>query len=108
MFIPTYLKVIYGYLSDTFPILKSKRKSYIMIYYSILAICYMFIYIYFIRLYGFVVKSYITAIITGFFLELGMAGFELMIDTMVVEKVQKDPKDTGKLQVFYYIYRVIV
>lgn len=59
------------------------------------------------RLYGYIVKSFYSAIAVGLILETGMAGYELMIDTLVVERVQNDKNDKGKLQSNCMISRCI-
>ena len=49
-------------------------------------------------LYGFVVRTYKTALVMGIILNACQCGAQLMVDTLVVERVHKETEDEGRGQ----------
>lgn len=76
------------------PIFKHKRVPY-FVFYSVL-VCIAFC------LYGFIVSDYKSALILGVILNTCQCGAQLMIDTLVVERVHKETEDEGRRSVAGY------
>ena len=81
---------MFGYISVSLPIFKHKRVPY-FVFYSVL-VCIAFC------LYGFIVSDYKSALILGVILNTCQCGAQLMIDTLVVERVHKETEDEGRGQ----------
>lgn len=72
------------------PIFKHRRIPYFVFYAIIVFIIYLF--------YGFVVHNYTTALIMGVIVNTAECAAQLMIDTLVVERVYKETDDEGRGQ----------
>ena len=81
---------MFGYLSDSFPIFKHRRIPYFVFYAVIVFLIYL--------VYGFVVHSYSTALIMGIIVNTAECAAQLMVDTLVVERVYKETEDEGRGQ----------
>ena len=81
---------MFGYISDALPIFKHRRIPYFIFYATIVFIIYL--------VYGFVVHSYTTALIMGIIVNTAECAAQLMIDTLVVERVYKETEDEGRGQ----------
>lgn len=81
---------MFGYISDSLPILKHRRVPYFVFYAFIVSIVFM--------TYPFVVHGYKTALIMGIILNTTQCGAQIMIDTLVVERVHKETDDEGRGQ----------
>lgn len=83
-------KLVFGYISDSLPILKHRRVPYFVFYAFIVSFVFM--------TYPFVVHGYKTALIMGIILNTTQCGAQIMIDTLVVERVHKETDDEGRGQ----------
>lgn len=83
-------QLVFGYLSDSLPIFKHRRVPYFIFYAIIVFIIYLF--------YGFVVHNYTTALLMGVIVNTAECAAQLMIDTLVVERVYKETDDEGRGQ----------
>ena len=81
---------MFGYLSDALPIFRHRRIPYFVFYAVIVFLIYL--------VYGFVVHSYSTALIMGIIVNTAECAAQLMIDTLVVERVYKETEDEGRGQ----------
>ncbi|KNB45910.1 qhypothetical protein [Blastocystis sp. subtype 4] len=90
VYIPWSFKLFFGYISDSLPIFKHKRVPYFVFYSFLVAVVFC--------LYGFIVRSYKTALIMGTILNACQCGAQLMVDTLVVERVHKETDDEGRGQ----------
>lgn len=81
---------MFGYISDSLPILKHRRIPYFIFYAFIVAAIFI--------TYPFVVHDYKTALIMGVILNTAQCGAQIMIDTLVVERVHAETDDAGRGQ----------
>ena len=81
---------MFGYISDALPIFRHRRIPYFVFYAVIVFLIYL--------VYGFVVHSYSTALIMGVIVNTAECAAQLMIDTLVVERVYKETEDEGRGQ----------
>ena len=81
---------MFGYISDSLPIFRHRRIPYFVFYAVIVFLIYL--------VYGFVVHSYSTALIMGIIVNTAECAAQLMVDTLVVERVYKETEDEGRGQ----------
>ena len=81
---------MFGYISDALPIFRHRRIPYFVFYAVIVFLIYL--------VYGFVVHSYSTALIMGVIVNTAECAAQLMVDTLVVERVYKETEDEGRGQ----------
>lgn len=81
---------MFGYISDSLPILRHRRVPYFIFYSFCVAIAFC--------LYGVFARSYGTALLMGIILATAECGAQLMVDTLVVERVHKETDDEGRGQ----------
>ena len=81
---------MFGYISDALPIFRHRRIPYFVFY------CFVAFIIYII--YGFVITGYKSALIMGVIVNTAECAAQLMVDTLVVERVYKETEDEGRGQ----------
>ena len=81
---------MFGYISDALPIFRHRRIPYFVFYCFVAFIVYL--------IYGFVITGYKSALIMGIIVNTAECAAQLMVDTLVVERVYKETEDEGRGQ----------
>ena len=81
---------MFGYISDSLPMFHHRRVPYFVFYSICVTISFC--------LYGLPARSYTSAVVMGVILASAQCGAQLMVDTLVVERVIKETDDEGQGQ----------
>eukprot|EP01029_Cantina_marsupialis_P030635 TRINITY_DN8356_c0_g2_i2.p1 TRINITY_DN8356_c0_g2~~TRINITY_DN8356_c0_g2_i2.p1 ORF type:complete len:508 (-),score=82.87 TRINITY_DN8356_c0_g2_i2:624-2147(-) len=98
-FLPWSYKVVFGVISDIFPVFKLRRKPYMFIYSLLAAIGQLYFALY--------AKTIGHAMVIGFLVNCGLAGAEMLFDSLVVEMVKQNDARASVLQSACMQYRSV-
>ncbi|KAK8797343.1 hypothetical protein WA158_004551 [Blastocystis sp. Blastoise] len=96
-YLPWSFKLVFAYISDSYPILNYRRKVYVMIY-AVLAGLAMI-------LYGAFGTSYGMVLTCGIIMNTFECATQVLIDALVVERVKKERAELGKGQSLSLVFK---